>query len=105
MKQNKVLSLIGLATKAGKVASGEFSVEKAVKSGRAYLVLIALDASENSKKMYRNMCNYRKVPMVCYSNKEELGRSMGKGTRVSVAILDQGFAKEISRQIEALKTE
>lgn len=26
--QNKVLSMIGLATKAGKVASGEFSVEK-----------------------------------------------------------------------------
>ena len=33
--QNKVLSLMGIATKAGKTVSGEFSVEKAVKEGRA----------------------------------------------------------------------
>ena len=31
---NKVLSLIGLATKAGKIASGEFSTEKSVKIGK-----------------------------------------------------------------------
>ena len=31
MKNNKVLSLIGLATKAGKTVSGEFSTEKSVK--------------------------------------------------------------------------
>ena len=31
MKQDKVLSMISLATKAGKTVSGEFSAEKAVK--------------------------------------------------------------------------
>ena len=45
---NKVLSLLGLATKAGKIASGEFSTEKSVKSGKGFLVLVAADASENS---------------------------------------------------------
>ena len=38
---NKVLSLLGLATKAGKIASGEFSTEKSVKSGKGFLVLVA----------------------------------------------------------------
>ena len=38
MRQNKALSMIGLATKAGKVASGEFCTEKEVKSGRNYLI-------------------------------------------------------------------
>ena len=38
MSQNKALSMIGLATKAGKVASGEFCTEKEVKSGRNYLI-------------------------------------------------------------------
>ena len=33
---NKVLSLLGLATKAGKIASGEFSTEKSVKSGKVF---------------------------------------------------------------------
>ena len=36
--RQKILNLIGLATKAGKTASGEFSTEKAVKSGKAHLV-------------------------------------------------------------------
>ena len=38
--------------KAGHLVSGEFSVEKAVKSGHAWLVLVAADASGNSKKQY-----------------------------------------------------
>ena len=37
--------MLSLAAKAGKVASGEFSVEKAVKSRKAHLVLVADDAS------------------------------------------------------------
>ena len=43
---NKVLSLLGLATKAGKIASGEFSTEKSVKSGKGFLVLVAADWHE-----------------------------------------------------------
>ena len=50
MTGNKVLSLIGLATKAGKTASGEFLTEREVKSGKAALVIVAGDASENTKK-------------------------------------------------------
>ena len=53
MSQNKALSMIGLATKAGKVASGEFCTEKEVKSGRAYLVIVADDASDNTKKKFQ----------------------------------------------------
>ena len=56
MKNSKVLSLIGLATKAGKTVSGEFSTEKSVKTGKGFLALVADDASENTKKKFRNMC-------------------------------------------------
>ena len=44
MSQNKALSMIGLATKAGRTASGEFLTEREVKTGRAALVIIAGDA-------------------------------------------------------------
>ena len=50
--QNKILSLVGLAMKAGKVVSGEFSTEKAVKEGKASLVIVAEDASDNTKKLF-----------------------------------------------------
>lgn len=60
MKNNRVLSLIGLATKAGKTVSGEFSTEKSVKTGKGLLVIVAEDASENTKKKFRNMCSFMK---------------------------------------------
>ena len=45
MARDKVLSLISLATKAGRCASGEFLTESETKSGRAGLVVVAEDAS------------------------------------------------------------
>ena len=42
---DKALSMIGLATKAGKIASGEFAVESAVRKGKAVLVIILIQES------------------------------------------------------------
>ena len=56
LKNNKALSLIGLATKAGKTVSGEFSTEKSIKTGKGYLAIVAGDSSDNTKKKFRNMC-------------------------------------------------
>ena len=55
MKGNRVLSLLGLSKKAGRLVSGEFSTETAVKTGKACLVLVSREASENTKKKFRNM--------------------------------------------------
>lgn len=95
INRNKVLSLLGLATRAGKIQSGEFSTEKSVKSGRACLVLVSVDASENTKKMFMNMCTYYKVPFFVFGGKEELGHAMGKEMRASLAVQDEGFSKAI----------
>ena len=100
MTGNKVLSLIGLATKAGKTASGEFLTEREVKSGKAALVIVAGDASENAKKKFRNMCDYYKVPIYFYEDKDTLGHAMGKQFRASLAVLDEGFAKGIRKHLD-----
>ena len=101
MKNNKALSLISLATKAGKTVSGEFCTEKEVKTGRAALVIVARDASENTKKKFRNMCDYYHVPIYFYEDKDTLGHAMGKEFRASLAVLDAGFAKGIMRHLDA----
>ncbi len=100
MMRDKVLSLVGLATKAGRLASGEFMTERSVKSGAAALVIVASDASENTKNMFRNMCEFYKVPIYFYADKDTLGHAMGKEFRASLAILDEGFAKGIQKQME-----
>lgn len=100
MSQNKALSMIGLATKAGKTASGEFCTEEEIKTGRAALVIVAGDASDNTKKKFRNMCEYYEVPICFYADKDTLGHAMGKEFRASLAVLDTGFAKGIMKHLD-----
>lgn len=100
MMQDKVLSMIGLATKAGKTVSGEFMTEKETKSGRAALVIVADDSSDNTKKKFQDMCEFYKVPIYYYGDKDTLGHAMGKEFRASLAILDEGFAKGIRKHLE-----
>ena len=96
---NKIFSMIGMATNAGKTVSGEFATEKAVKTGKALLVIVSEAASDNTRKMFRNMCSYYHVPMYVYGPKEDLGHSMGKEFRASLAITDEGFAKSIEKRL------
>ena len=99
---NKVLSLLGLATKTGKVASGEFSTEKSVKTGKGFLVLVADDASQNTRKKFQNMCDFYEVPIYFIANKEELGRFCGKEFRASLAVQDENFAKAMLKELQKL---
>ena len=96
---DRVLSMLGIAAKAGNVVSGEFSTEKAVKTGKAYLVIVSEEASDNTKKMFTNMCRFYQVPLHIFGTKEDLGSSMGKEFRASAAIIDDGFAKAIQKKL------
>jgi ribosomal protein L7Ae-like RNA K-turn-binding protein len=99
LNQNKIYSYIGLAKKSGNIASGEFQSEKAVKEGKAKLVIVAVDASDNTKKMFTNMCTHYKVPIYFLGEKSELGHAMGKEIRASLVVLDKGLADAIVQQL------
>lgn len=105
VKPNKIFSLLGLATKAGRVVSGEFMTEKAVKEGRASYVIVGTDASANTKKNFRNMCGFYQVPYAEYGTKEELGHAMGKEMRASLAVIDDGFSKSLKKHLEEAESE
>ena len=97
---DKVISLLGLAERAGKIASGEFAAEKAVKTGKARLIIVAEDASDNTKKKFQNMCDFYKVPIYFFEDKDTLGHAMGKEFRASLAVTDAGFAKGIRKHLD-----
>lgn len=96
---DKVLSLLGICARAGKVESGGFCTERAVKAGRARLVIAAGDASENTKKDFRDMCTYYRVPFGIYGTRDSLGHAIGKEERAVLAAADEGLAKEIYRHL------
>ncbi len=102
MPNDRILSTLSLAQKAGQVASGEFSAEKAVKEGRAVLVIVAGDASDNTKKKMKNMTEYYEVPLYVYSDKENLGRSIGKEYRSMAAVTHPGFADSMEKHLKLI---
>ena len=93
--EKRIYSLIGLAQKAGSVKAGEFQTEKYVKSGQANLIIVAGDASDNTKKKFRNMAEFYKVPFFTFGNRDNLGNSIGCEFRASLAILNKGLADKI----------
>ena len=60
--EKKVLGTLGLAMKAGHIVSGEFMTEKAVRDGRAELVLVAAYASAYTIKKFSDSCRFYHVP-------------------------------------------
>ena len=99
MRRDSVLSLVGIAKKAGKVAAGEFQTEQAVSSGRAGLVIVSEEASENTKKKFRNMCDFYRIPVFFYGGKEQLGTAIGCEFRASLAVTDEGLSRSIEKKL------
>lgn len=101
MRQNKVLSLLGLAIRGHNLVSGEFQTENAVKSGHAMLVIVAEDASANTKKLFMDKSSYYGVPVYRYGTKDSLGSAIGKEQRSSLAVCDAGLAKAVVKALES----
>ena len=97
---DKIYGLLGLCQRAGKCKSGEFAVEKSIKSGKSFLVIIPEDASDNTKKKFRNMTTYRSVPYQELGTKETLVHQLGRSERSSISIEDQGFAQAMIKYID-----
>lgn len=98
----KVLNLIGMAMKSGNLVSGEFSTEKAIKDGKTVLVIIATDASDNTKKKFTNMCIHYKVPIYFFCERDLLSSAIGKRNRASLGLLDKGLGDGIKKQLETI---
>lgn len=97
---NKIYSFIGLARKANKILSGEETCEKAIRAGKVKLVIAARDSSQNTKKKFENMCQYKNIEIKYFGEKALLGKCLGKEIRSVVAVTDEGFANRLAEMIE-----
>ena len=92
---NKLLTYIGFAKRANKISSGEFICKKAIKSHQSKLIVIAEDASDNTKKSIKNSCSFYRVEYIEYADMAWLGKATGGGERAVISINDENLAKAI----------
>ena len=96
--KEKVLNLLGLATKAGLLVSGEDIVIDAMRKKKAKIVFLGSDCSENTLDKFKNKCFYYKTELNTMFTSEELSHSIGK-TRMVLAITDNGFHNAIKKYL------
>lgn len=97
---SKIYGMVSLSMKAGKLAVGEERAKEVIKSGEAHLIIIADDASDNTKKKFSDMAAYRNVPLISIFDRYQFGKLIGKKFSVSAVVTDKGFADSIIRLYE-----
>lgn len=103
MKQ-KILKLLGLATRAGLLVSGEDIVIDAMQKKKAKIVFLGSDASSNTLDKFQKKCFFYKVELNTMFTSEELSNSIGRN-RMVLAILDEGFHKSIKKYLGGVENE
>lgn len=88
-----------MAAKARRVTSGMTLTVEAVKKGEAKLLLLAKDASEDTKKDVHILAERNSLKIYEILNKNALGGIIGKEERAVVAVLDEGFSKALQKII------
>lgn len=99
-REQKILSFVGLATKAGKTVSGAQAVEDAAKRKKAFLIIASADSSESTYEKIRKVASQCRIPIFRFSTKDEIGKFVGKQERAIAAITDIRFADQLELMIK-----
>lgn len=102
---DRLLSLLGLIRRAGKITLGYDPVIDSIMLKKAKLVIVASDCSKHTSKGVLSTAhkNNVKTHIVEYT-KEDISLAVGKYTAV-LSICDDGFAKKADTLICSLKEE
>lgn len=100
-KPSSVLSLLGLAQRAGAVVRGGEATRKAIQKGQARLVVMAEDASPAQLEKILKTMTQRSLPGGYVPSRAQLGDALGAGPLSAVAITKASFATQVSQAMRS----
>ena len=106
MKSNteRLCGMLGLASRARMLSVGTDIACDSVRSGNAKLLIVAHDASDNTKKRVFNCAKYYEV--ACYEvpiGQNDLGHALGKkGATAALSLNDRNMAKGITKLLDEM---
>ena len=100
MNTKGILTMLGFAQKAGKVAAGEAAVENFLKKEKIVLLLVSEELSDNRREYWERQAEFYNVPIVAVPiSKLDLGWAIGSSPRGIVGLMDQGMADAVRKKI------
>lgn len=100
---SRVYSMMGLCMKAGRLAYGSDMCEEKIKNNQVKLLIVAKNASDNTKGKFENLCNSNGIDFMFFGTIDLISHSIGKDNKAIVAILDEGFATRIKEMLKEIK--
>ena len=95
----RLCGMLGLAARARRLAVGTELVTQTVRAGKAHTVIVAHDASDNTKKRIFNCCQYYECECLeAPISSSGLANAVGKtGLITTVAVTDAQMTKGIRK--------
>ena len=94
--QTELLRFLGLMRRAGKLSVGEEGTGQAARAGKAKLILLAADASENARNRAEGFSRRSGAPLVrLHADKAALASALGVAGGAMAAVCDTGFARAL----------
>lgn len=101
MNKEWLLTMLGFAQRAGKIAAGESATENFLKRGKVLLMIVASDYAEKSIIAWEEMAKQNQIPFYkADATKSELGLAIGMSPRGIVAVMDRNMAEAIMNRIQ-----
>lgn len=95
MNNEKFFRMLGMAARMRAVVFGEGAVKDSLRRGDAKLVIVAEDASDNTKKKFRNSCEFYSTRMLEVGDRFALGKQTGREFAVVLAVTNSGIAENM----------
>lgn len=104
--EDKLLGLLGLCKKAGKITAGADLSEKDIRARKSELIIIAEDISQTGKKAITDICTHYGVGYITFSTMRKLADAVGsESNRTVLSVKDRGFADAILKKYALLQLE
>jgi Ribosomal protein HS6-type (S12/L30/L7a) len=97
---NKLLSLLGLMRRAGKLSLGFDAAAESVRAGESCLVLTTADISPKTLKELNYKINKQTEVIAMSCDQNDLQHAVGKAVKI-ISINDKGFAQKAKLLMEA----
>ncbi len=92
---DKFFNFLGLAKRSGNVIEGYSKCDEERNRRSIYLFIISKDASNSTKKKFKNHCLLKNIRFIENFSKEEIGLSIGREKVKILAITDENMANKL----------
>lgn len=97
---SKILTLLGFASKAGKLSFGFEAIASALKAKKALLVLTACDVSAKSRKEITFFADKNNIPVISLEGIDIQTVSNAVGHKCGmISVNEHGFAESLKEEI------